>query len=128
VRAERILVVDDDEALRETLAEVLSDEGYDVVAVGDGAAALEHVGDSPTDLIILDVMLPRMDAYSFRAAQLEAQHHSTPPVIVLSAVPDLASAATRLKAAAWIAKPFRLDELLSRIRETLDRKPARASR
>ena len=123
---ERILVVDDDEALRETLSEVLSDEGYEVVAVADGEAALEHVGDRPTDLIILDVMLPRMDAYSFRAAQLEAEHQHLPPVIVLSAVPDLATAATRLNAAAWIAKPFRLDDLLARIRETLDLERAAA--
>ena len=125
--AERILVVDDDEALRETLAEVLDSEGYEVAAVGDGAAALERLDGHPTDLVILDVMLPRMDAYAFRMAQLrDDADGGDPPVIVLSAVPDVAEAATRLEAAAWIAKPFRLDDLLRRVRETLDQARAAA--
>lgn len=118
---ERILVVDDDDGLRETLAEVLEAEGYRVAVVGDGAAALERVDGHPTDLVILDVMLPRMDAFAFRKAQLGNDGDRVdPPVIVLSAVPDVAEAATKLEAAAWIAKPFRLDDLLTRVRDTLD--------
>ena len=121
---ERILIVDDDPALRETLSEVLSDEGYQVTVASDGEQALEELDRAPPDLVILDVMLPRLDAYGFHRARLEASRSegngiAAPKVLVLSAVPNVAEVAERVHATAWLPKPFRLSELLDRIEEML---------
>src|SRR5690606_17566353 len=78
----RILVVDDDEGLRELLVRYLSDNGYDAAGVGDGAAMKRHLAVHPVDLLLLDVMLPGEDGLSL-ARTLNAD--GAPPIIMLSA-------------------------------------------
>ncbi len=78
----RILVVDDDEGLRELLVRYLTDNGFDVAAVAEGRAMRHHLATHPIDLILLDVMLPGEDGLTL-ARSLHAE--GSPPIIMLSA-------------------------------------------
>jgi CheY-like chemotaxis protein len=118
--ASRVLVVDDDVTLRETLGEVLRDEGYEVRLASDGAAALAQLDGWPADLVVLDVMMPVMDAYSFRLMQLARDGEHSAPVVIISAAQNLDDAGRRLNAASVIAKPFRLSQLLDEVRRVLE--------
>lgn len=119
----RILVVEDDEMLREALLEVLDDEGHDVRVAGHGAEALqalESSGDWVPELLVLDLMMPVMDAFEFREHQRRRAVAAAARVLVLSAARDLDGAAERLAADAYLAKPFRLDEMLEVVNRLLD--------
>jgi DNA-binding response OmpR family regulator len=119
----RILVVEDDDILRETLVEVVGDEGYEVRSAANGRAALEELESWTPELIILDLMMPHMDAYEFRERQREAGIATGARILILSAARDLEAAATRIGADDWIGKPFRLVEVLDAV-ERLIREPA----
>jgi len=116
-RDTRILVVEDDETLRETLAEVLVDEGHEVRAAAHGDEALDHLNGWVPDVILLDLMMPIMDAYEFRDRQLLLGMATSAQMVVISASRDIVAASERLEAAAWITKPFLLDEVI----DTVDR-------
>ena len=115
--ADRILVVEDDEVLRETLEEVMIDEGHEVRSAGNGLAALELLETWTPELIILDLMMPFMDAYEFRVRQRARDLAPDARILILSAARDLQGAADRIAADAWLPKPFRLSEVI----ETVDR-------
>jgi DNA-binding response OmpR family regulator len=119
----RILVVEDDDILRETLVEVVGDEGYEVRSAPNGGAALLELEAWTPQLIILDLMMPHMDAYEFRERQREAGIATGARILILSAARDLEAAAARIGADDWIAKPFRLVEVLDAV-ERLIHKPA----
>lgn len=123
----QILVVDDDRTMRETLDEVLTDEGYTVETAADGHEALERLSQWSADLVILDLMMPVMDAYAFRRELARRGSPDGCAVLVLSAAPNLDQAARRLDATAAIAKPFSLDAFLERV-ETLLAPAARGGR
>ncbi len=116
----RILVVEDDESLREALLEVLGDEGHEVRAAKHGADALEALDGWEPELLVLDLMMPVMDAFEFREHQRRREAALGARVLVLSAARDLGGAADRLGADAYLAKPFRLDEMLSLVDRLLD--------
>jgi two-component system, chemotaxis family, chemotaxis protein CheY len=116
----RVLVVEDDDGLRETLVEVLRDEGHEVRAASDGAIALGTLEEWDADLILLDVMMPRMDAFAFRSAQRARGAALDAKVIVLSAAPEIETAADQLGADRWLPKPFRLTDVLGSVDELLD--------
>ena len=122
-RASRILVVEDDQTLRETLGEVMTDDGHEVRLARDGREALELLSEWEADLLILDLMMPRMDAYRFREVQLRDGVAPDARVLVLSAVPDLDAAARQLEADAWVAKPFLLQPMLDVINDLLKQRP-----
>jgi two-component system response regulator MprA len=121
----RILLVDDDRAVLSGLRRALSLEGYDVRTAEDGEAALRAAHEQPVDLLILDVMLPRLDGLEVcRALRpgLEA------PILVLSArdsVPDRVAGLDR-GADDYLVKPFAVDELLARVRALLRRSQTHA--
>jgi two-component system response regulator MprA len=115
----RVLVVDDDELIRDTLATALSDEGYTVRVASDGRAALSTLGEWRPDLIVLDLMMPIMDGPSFRAAQRTARGVEDIPVIVLSAAHNVQARAADLEAAAVFPKPFDLSALLDAVARAL---------
>jgi DNA-binding response OmpR family regulator len=119
-RPGRILVVEDDELLREALAEVLVDDGHEVRTAANGADALSELEGWDAQLIVLDLMMPVMDGFAFRDEQLRRGLRADAPVLVLSAVRDLDAAADRLYAAARVAKPFRLEEVLASVATLLD--------
>ena len=118
---DRVLVVDDDRAIREALARALQLEGYAVVAATDGAAALEAVrADGPTSLV-LDVMMPQIDGLTVCASFVPSGDLT--PVLMLTARPRPSDRVAGLDAGAddYLAKPFELDELLARLRALLRR-------
>jgi CheY-like chemotaxis protein len=123
-RPRRILVVEDDDTLRETIGEVMADDGHEIRLARNGHEALENLADWEAEVVILDLMMPRMDAYEFRAVQLRDGIAPDARILVLSAVPDVASAAEKLEADAWVAKPFMLSRLIEVVDDLLDRPPA----
>ena len=110
-----ILIVEDDADIREDLAEILRDQGYEVVTKENGAAARDwlhdHVNSLP-DVILLDLMMPVMDGWHFRAEQLQDASLAKIPVVVLSGAGDVRREASALGAAGYVSKPFKLDALL----------------
>lgn len=112
-----VLLIDDDPDVRALLSEFLEDQGYDVVACENGADALAwlHEGVMP-ELILLDLKMPVMDGYAFRAAQLEDPRFATIPVVVISNERWVDTA--RLAGAGLLPKPFRVQQLVRAI-ETL---------
>ena len=111
-RPARVLVVDDDPTLRALLTAALTDEGYAVATAADGAAGLRRLRAWRPDLVLLDLMMPGLDGWGFRAAQLAAADTAAVPVVVLSAGPNLHAGVDALRATAILPKPFDLDLLL----------------
>ncbi len=108
-----VLVVDDEFDIREAVSEVLADEGFEVFAAQDGAEALRKARAHHPVLVLLDLMMPGMNGWEFRAAQLGDPELSGIPVIVLSALGHVAG----MDAAGYIQKPFELDELITAVRQ-----------
>ncbi|HEX2312290.1 MAG TPA: response regulator, partial [Thermomonospora sp.] len=119
--APRVLVVDDEPAVREALASSLEFEGYRVAEAADGVAALERIETDRPDLVVLDVLMPRMDGLT-ACRRLRAQG-SAVPVLMLTARDMVGDRVTGLDAGAddYLVKPFDLDELLARVRALLRR-------
>ena len=113
--SERVLVVEDDDATRAMLSDLLSDEGYTVKAATDGAAALALLRRWRPDAIVLDVVMPKVDATVFRAVQLGLRDAADVPVLLTSATraADLEAIGRDLGAAATIAKPFDAETFLA---------------
>jgi CheY-like chemotaxis protein len=122
----RILLVEDDHALRETLADVLRDEGYRVACACNGREALDRLGeDAAPDLILLDLVMPVMDGWAFRDAQRRRPGLAGIPLVVLSAsFPSDSSRVRALGAQAVLAKPVGLDNLIGALRRILPTLPA----
>ncbi|WP_437735538.1 response regulator [Sorangium sp. So ce1335] len=113
-RSGAIFVVEDDRGVSEALVEVLSDEGYEVMTAGNGAEALARLREAPTPaLIVLDLMMPVMDGYAFRAEQLRTPAIADIPVIVLTA--GAAPRATELGHVDILKKPIDLGALLDAV-------------
>jgi two-component system response regulator MprA len=117
----RILLADDDRAIREALTRALSLEGYDVVQALDGAAALSLVESSQPDVAILDVMMPNVDGLTV-CRVLRAEKNRI-PILMLTARTETPDRVAGLDAGAddYLPKPFDLDELLARLRALLRR-------
>ena len=111
----RVLIVEDDDNLRQTLAEVLADEGHEVRVAPDGEVALGEIAEWDPELIVLDLMMPRMDGYAFRRLQRDLPGAPDTKILILSAARDVRDAATELEADAWLAKPFGVHEVLSSV-------------
>ncbi|ARC92359.1 DNA-binding response regulator [Vibrio coralliilyticus] len=111
----RILVVDDDIELCALLVDVLSAEGYQVESVHCGESALQYIEKKPVDLVLLDVMLPKLNG--MQVAKRICQRFAT-PILMLTALNDETSMLDGYQAGAdqYIAKPFKVPELLTRIK------------
>jgi CheY-like chemotaxis protein len=116
-RERRVLVVDDDASIQGFLAEALADEGYEVRTAGNGREALAILNLWRPDLILLDLMMPEMDGWVFRAEQRAMPGVGDVPVIVLSATRDLMARVRELTPVQVFAKPFDLEELLGTIEQ-----------
>ncbi|HSN97925.1 MAG TPA: response regulator [Candidatus Nanopelagicales bacterium] len=117
-----VLVIEDDELLREVMAEVLTDEGYAVIAVADGAAGIAASEERPPDLILLDMKMPGMDGWAFSRAYRALAAHDAPIIVVTAAV-DAAKRSSEVDAAAWVDKPFDVDPFLMTVRRVLEQAP-----
>jgi DNA-binding response OmpR family regulator len=107
----RVLVIEDDQTLRDTIAEALTEDGYEVWAASNGAAALAIVQRWQPDLVILDLMMPRLDGEGFCAALRRIDGMAGVPIVVVSASRAAAEVSARIGAAAALSKPFDLLEL-----------------
>lgn len=125
-RIEKILVVDDEASIRRILETRLSMIGYDVITAGDGEEALTTFRKVDPDLVVLDVMMPKLDGYGVCQ---EIRKESDVPIIMLTALADVADRITGLELGAddYIAKPFSPKELESRIRSILRRRLSKTS-
>jgi DNA-binding response OmpR family regulator len=123
--ASTILLVDDDEAVRKVLSFPLERDGYSVVQAVDGEDALQRFGEQPIDLVVLDLMLPKLDGLEV-CKQLRAR--SSVPIIMLTARDDELDKVLGLELGAddYVTKPFSIREFRSRTRALLRR--ARAPR
>ncbi|MFT5241417.1 MAG: DNA-binding response OmpR family regulator [Candidatus Promineifilaceae bacterium] len=123
----RVLVVEDDEALLLGLEENLKYEGYEVYTAKDGADALEQVAAHAPELILLDVMLPRMSGYE--VCRTLRDKGCTMPIIMLTARQDEFDKLHGFEMGAddYVTKPFSIKELLARVRAILLRGQSRAS-
>src|SRR4051794_15118774 len=118
--APTILLVDDEDAVRKVLAFPLEKDGYTVVQAADGEEALRHFAETPIDLVVLDIMLPRLDGLEV-CKRLRAT--STVPIIMLTARDDELDKVIGLELGAddYITKPFSIREFRSRVRALLRR-------
>ncbi len=105
----RVLIVEDDVDIRETLAELLATAGYVTAQAGNGRDALDEARRAPPDLIVLDLMMPVMDGWQFRSAQRRDPALAPIPVIVISAAGPSAS----IDADTFLQKPFPMDRLVA---------------
>ena len=117
----RILVVDDDRAVRESLRRSLSFNGYTVSLAEDGVEALEAIANDRPDAVVLDVMMPRLDGLEV-CRQLRSTGDDL-PILVLTARDSVSERVSGLDAGAddYLPKPFALEELLARLRALLRR-------
>jgi DNA-binding response OmpR family regulator len=117
---EKILIVEDEPSLQETLAYNLEKQGYDVVAVGDGLLALESARARIPDLIVLDIMLPGLDG--FEVCKI-LRKEMTVPILMLTARDDEIDRVVGLEVGAddYLTKPFSMRELLARVKAQLRR-------
>ena len=117
----RVLVAEDDPGVRTSLVRALGFQGYDVVAVNDGAQALEKIDQSPPDVVILDVSMPHVDGLT--ACRLIREKHPALPILMLTARHEVSDRVAGLDAGAddYVVKPFALEELSARLRAMLRR-------
>src|SRR5699024_1379883 len=120
----RILVVDDDRAVRESLRRSLEFNGYQVELAGDGTTALDAISQNRPDAMVLDVMMPRLDGLEV-ARRLRTAGDDL-PILVLTAREAVSDRVAGLDAGAddYLPKPFALEELLARLRALLRRASA----
>ncbi len=113
-----ILVVDDDDTLMNTIAEVLRDEGYVVATAANGQEALASVAQQAPAVIVLDMKMPIMDGWAFATA-----YHSQPgphaPLVMMTAAYDAEQRAAEIQAQQFLVKPFTIEQLLELMQQLL---------
>ncbi|HEY0708657.1 MAG TPA: ATP-binding protein [Polyangia bacterium] len=126
--ARRVLIIEDDSAIRTAVAELLEEEGFEVSTSEQGQAALMTLRDGRPlpDLIILDLMMPVMDGWDFRVKQRTDPMLADIPVVAISA--DCSPKARAIHADAYLSKPFSADELLLRLDQILREREERQIR
>jgi CheY-like chemotaxis protein len=112
-----VMIVEDDLDLRESIAEVLEDHEYRPLGAANGQEAIERLRAEPHKpcVILLDIMMPVMDGWQFRALQREDPELDAIPVVVMTAHVDILQAERGLAAAAFLKKPVHLDALLATV-------------
>lgn len=105
----KVLVVDDDPDIRELLCAVLEDEGWETRPAANGKAALGVLEGWTPDLVLLDLMMPVMDGWTFA---LRMRERWRVPIVILSAANDIRAQALKVGAVAVVPKPFDIDTLL----------------
>lgn len=124
-RAPRILVVDDEQSMRELLAIVLRREGYEVLLAENGQTALDILGRVPVELLISDIKMPDMSGVDVLRAAKQADPHILGIMITAFASTETAIEAMRLGACDYLSKPFDIDLLKMKVREKVENRQLR---
>jgi CheY-like chemotaxis protein len=123
-----VLIVEDDAEIRMALADLLESSGYVVSQAQHGREALDQLRAGPRPaVILLDIMMPVMNGWSFRTAQLADPHLASIPVVVLTAMGRAEETGRELRAHAALSKPFEIADLLDLLGRLVPTDPARAS-
>lgn len=117
----RILVVDDEPSLREVLADILRDEGYEVLTAADGRAGVAAVASEAPDLVLMDVMMPAMDGRAAYGAMRAHPNGRNIPIVLSSTGHERRPREPGI--AAYLPKPFELDDLLELVKRLLSDEP-----
>jgi len=116
----KILIVDDEEAIREVVSTLLEARGYECASVSNGCLAQEHIRKQPVDLVLSDMVMPEMDGLSL----VEWLHKADPdvPIVMVTAMHDLSTALEAIRRGAYdyILKPFEKDQLYLAVRRSLE--------
>ncbi|MEI6438098.1 MAG: response regulator transcription factor [Candidatus Omnitrophota bacterium] len=113
----KILIADDDPTLTRLLGSYLGENGYDTVVAHDGDEALRKLEQELPDLIILDVVMPKVNGYAFLFAMRQIEGARTTPIIVLTCKPELAEIFLAEGVQEYVIKPFPHQELLLKVRK-----------
>src|SRR5205823_10882108 len=108
----KILVVDDDPAIRDVVVDILEMSDYKVKTASNGAEALDQIRSEQPAAVLLDLMMPVMDGWEFLRRCRECASCASVPVVVMSAAHDAAEAASVVGAQGYLAKPFDMDKVL----------------
>jgi len=119
--AQKVLIVDDEEDIVTALSIRLKALGYEVLTAGDGMAALEAARSQNPDIILLDIMLPKLDGYKVcRMLKFDEKFRHIPIIMITAKVADAnKKMGTEMGADAYFTKPFNPEELMSRIKDLL---------
>lgn len=114
-----ILIVEDDQFIREAISDLLEMEGYNVLAAPNGQAGIDlmRASSAPPALVLLDLMMPVMDGFGFREEQLRDERLSATPVVIMSADGNVLEKSQRAKASAYLKKPVSLDDVVETVRK-----------
>lgn len=117
---EKILVVDDEEAIRDVVSTLLAEQGYDCVTSARAKQALDALADDAFDLVLSDIVMPEMDG--IRLLEKIRAHHEHLPVVMLTAIHDIRTALDAIRKGAYdyILKPFEKDQLFFSVRRALE--------
>jgi two-component system, chemotaxis family, chemotaxis protein CheY len=118
-----ILVVDDDDANRKVVAALLRDEGYEVSEAADGQQALDQLGAACPHAIVLDLIMPIVDGFSFLIERRKLPNCAAIPVVVVTAVHDLSELVGTLGVKVAIAKPFEAAALIQAVDQIIRPSP-----
>lgn len=119
--AKKVLVVDDSRAIRQSIAFVLEQNGYEVVEASDGVTGLAKLDENQVDLIITDVNMPNMDGITFIKRTRELEAFRFVPILVLTteSQKSVMEEGKAAGATGWIVKPFSTDKLMSAVRRVV---------
>jgi CheY-like chemotaxis protein len=114
-----VLVVEDEDAIREVLADVLEDRGFRVVSASNGAEALRCLDVSRPDAVVLDLLMPVMHGWAFMETYYERTGGASIPIVVVSVNPVLPRSFERFGVRRIIGKPFNIDELVDAVQDAV---------
>ena len=120
MQTKSIMVIDDDRAILDMIAELLSDEGYPVIALNEGRAGVERAKAERPGLILLDLMMPEMNGWQVVDALRALPETHDIPVVLISARRDLLVTAQSLNVPTFLEKPFEVDDMLTIVRSYVE--------
>ena len=122
-----VLIVEDDPWIQWMIADDLADRGYEVITAHDGVEALERIGEARPDVIVLDLMLPRLDGWELTREYQTVTGGDVIPIVVISAArsPDLLDTSRGVRG--YLRKPFDVEELARTVAQLSTQQPTRVS-
>jgi CheY-like chemotaxis protein len=114
-----VLVVEDDESIRNVITDVLEDRGFRVVGASNGAEALDRLEVGRPDVMVLDLLMPVMHGWDFMESYAEKTGGDTIPIVVVSVNPALPRSFNRFGVQRVVPKPFEVENLLESVEEAL---------